>query len=81
MHAAAMKPQVISYQSFDRDFVSAEKTAIIAELEKENEELKRLGKPLHKIPQYISQLELTDEILVSNEQMKEVVKAMNEYYN
>ena len=45
MHAAAMKPQVISYHSFDMDFIKSEKTAIIAELEKENEELKRLGKP------------------------------------
>ena len=72
MHAAAMKPQVISYHSFDKDFIKSEKTAIIAELEKENEELKRLGKPLHKIPQYISQLELTDEILAKQE---EVLKA------
>ena len=32
MHAAAMKPQVISYHSFDRDFIKSEKTAIIAEL-------------------------------------------------
>ncbi|WP_297814417.1 translation elongation factor Ts [uncultured Helicobacter sp.] len=72
MHAAAMKPQVISYHSFDLDFVKSEKTAIIAELEKENEELKRLGKPLHKIPQYISQLELTDEIVRKQE---EVLKA------
>ncbi len=72
MHAAAMKPQVISYHSFDMDFIKSEKTAIIAELEKENEELKRLGKPLHKIPQYISQLELTDEIIAKQE---EVLKA------
>ena len=72
MHAAAMKPQVISYHSFDMDFIKREKTAIIAELEKENEELKRLGKPLHKIPQYISQLELTDEIIAKQE---EVLKA------
>ncbi|MDE5591872.1 MAG: translation elongation factor Ts [Helicobacter sp.] len=69
MHAAAMKPQVISYYSFDPEFVQKEKTAIIAELEKENEELKRLGKPLHKIPQYISQLELNDEILSKQEEL------------
>lgn len=76
MHAAAMKPQVISYHSFDRDFIKSEKTAIIAELEKENEELKRLGKPLHKIPQYISQLELTDEILAKQEEaLKAELKA------
>ncbi|WP_104721592.1 translation elongation factor Ts [Helicobacter mesocricetorum] len=76
MHAAAMKPQVISYHSFDLDFIQKEKTAIIAELEKENEELKRLGKPLHKIPQYISQLELNDEILAKQEAIfKEELKA------
>lgn len=76
MHAAAMKPQVISYTSFDLDFVKGEKNAIIAELEKENEELKRLGKPLHKIPQYISQLELTDEILKAQEEsLKAELKA------
>ena len=76
MHAAAMKPQVISYHSFDLDFIKSEKTAIIAELEKENEELKRLGKPLHKIPEYISQLELTDEILKQQEEkLKAELKA------
>ncbi len=76
MHAAAMKPQVISYHSFEPDFVKSEKTAIIAELEKENEELKRLGKPLHKIPKYISRLELTDDILAKQEKkLKEELKA------
>ncbi len=76
MHAAAMKPQVISYTSFDLDFVKSEKTAIIAELEKENEELKRLGKPLHKIPQYISELELSEDILKAKEnELKEELKA------
>ena len=68
MHAAAMKPQVISYHSFDLDFIKSEKTAIVAELEKENEELKRLGKPLHKIPQYISEMELSDEVLAKQEE-------------
>lgn len=76
MHAAAMKPQVISYESFDMDFIKSEKTAIIAELEKENEELKRLGKPLHKIPQYISQAELNDEIITQKiEELKEELKS------
>lgn len=52
MHAAAMKPQVLSYKELDSEFIQKEKVALIAELTKENEELKRLGKPLHKIPQY-----------------------------
>lgn len=76
MHAAAMKPQVISYHSFDLDFIKSEKTAIVAELEKENEELKRLGKPLHKIPQYISEMELSDEVLAKQEEfLKSELKA------
>ena len=68
MHAAAMKPQVLSYTEFDNDFIQKEKVAIIAELTKENEELKRLGKPLHKIPEYISRNELTESVLKAQEQ-------------
>ena len=34
MHAAAMKPQVISYKDFDREFLDKETTALKAELEK-----------------------------------------------
>lgn len=63
MHAAAMKPEVISYKDLDKDFVDKEFIALKAELEKENDELKRLGKPLHHIPQFASKLQLSDEIL------------------
>lgn len=72
MHAAAMKPQYLSYEQIDAEFIAKEKVALIAELEKENEEFKRLGKPLHKIPTYVSQSELTSEVL---EQAKEKLKA------
>ena len=65
MHAAAMKPQVLSYHELDSEFIQKEKVALIAELTKENEELKRLGKPLHKIPEYVSRSELTAEVLES----------------
>lgn len=68
MHAAAMKPQVLSYTQLDSEFISKEKVAIIAELNKENEELKRLGKPLHKIPAYISRNELSESVLKAQEQ-------------
>ena len=34
MHAAAMKPQVISYKDFDKEFLDKETTALKAELEK-----------------------------------------------
>lgn len=68
MHAAAMKPQVLCYTQLDSDFIQKEKVAIIAELQKENEEFKRLGKPLHKIPEYISRSELTESVLKAQEQ-------------
>lgn len=68
MHAAAMKPQVLCYTQFDNDFIQKEKVAIVAELQKENEEFKRLGKPLHKIPKYISRSELTESVLKAQEQ-------------
>lgn len=78
MHAAAMKPQTISYKDFAPDFIEKEKVALVAELEKENEELARLKKPLHKIPRFVSQKELTAEILKSEEEhLKEELKAQN----
>lgn len=63
MHAAAMKPSYISYTELDRDFVEKEFVALKGELEKENEELARLGKPLHHIPEFASRLQLTDETI------------------
>lgn len=75
MHAAAMKPQVLDYSSFDKDFIQKEKIALVAELEKENEELKRLSKPLKVIPEFISRCELTEEVLKSQEEkLKEELK-------
>lgn len=68
MHAAAMKPQVLCYTQLESEFIQKEKVAIIAELQKENEEFKRLGKPLHKIPEYISRGELTESVLKAQEQ-------------
>jgi elongation factor Ts len=61
MHAASMKPTVISYQDLAADFIESENKAIIADIEKENEELVRLGKPLKNIPQFVSKQQLTDE--------------------
>lgn len=69
MHAAAMKPQVLDFKSFDSDFIRKEKMALIAELQKENEELKRLGKPLKIIPEYISRVELSDAVLKQQENL------------
>lgn len=63
MHAAAMKPTFISYDKFDMDFVEKETIALKAEIEKENEELKRLGKPLKNVPEFASKLQLNDAVL------------------
>jgi len=63
MHAAAMKPTVLSYKDLDADFVAKENAGIVADIEKENEELVRLGKPLKKIPLYVSKSQLSDEVM------------------
>ncbi|MEA3289389.1 MAG: translation elongation factor Ts [Campylobacterota bacterium] len=72
MHAASMKPTVISYKDLAADFIESENKAIIADIEKENEELVRLGKPLKNIPQYVSRVQLTDEAIeAAKAEMKE----------
>ncbi len=63
MHAAAMKPQIISSDGFDSEFIKKEKAALIAEIKKDNEELQRLGKTLKHIPEFISKKELTPAVL------------------
>lgn len=72
MQVAAMSPTVLSYREFSKDYVEGEVSARIAEIEKENEELVRLGKPLKHIPKYVSYCQLTDEIL---KQAEEDIKA------
>ena len=76
MHAAAMKPSVISYKDLDKDFVEKEFIALRAELEKENEELKRLGKPLHHIPEYASRCQIGEtELAKATKAIEEELKA------
>ena len=78
MHAAAMKPQVISYKELDPDFIEKEFLALKGEFEKENDEFVRLGKPLHKIPQFGSRAHLTDEILAKEiEVLKDELRKQN----
>lgn len=67
IHIAAMKPESISYEGFSDDFISKEKVAIKAELEKVNEEHTRLGKQLVVIPEYVSRKEITPEVLRAKE--------------
>ncbi len=63
MHAAAMKPKVISHKDIDETTIQSENKAIIADTIKENEELARLKKPLKTVPQFVSRSQLTQEIL------------------
>ncbi|MBI3873745.1 MAG: elongation factor Ts, partial [Arcobacter sp.] len=63
LHAASMKPTVISYKDLSADFIESENKAIIADIEKENEELYRLKKPLKNIPEYVSRVQLTDDAI------------------
>jgi elongation factor Ts len=63
MHAAAMSPSTLSYTDFDAEFVASETAGRIEKVKKDNEELVRLGKPLKNVPQYVSRLQLTDEVI------------------
>jgi elongation factor Ts len=67
MHASAMKPTTLSYKDFDAEYVEGETKGRIEAIKKENEELARLGKPLKNIPQYISMMQLTDEVMAKAE--------------
>ncbi len=67
MHASAMKPTTLSYKDFDAEYVESETKGRIEALKKENEELSRLGKPLKNVPQYISMMQLTDEVMAKAE--------------
>jgi len=67
MHAAAMSPSTLSYKDFDASFVAEETKGRIVAIEKENEELVRLGKTLKNVPQYISMSQLTDTVMAEVE--------------
>jgi len=68
MQAASMGATTLSYKDFDPSFVAAETEARIAVIEKENEELARLGKHLKNVPQYISMAQLSDAVLAQAEE-------------
>jgi len=67
MQVASMGATTLSYKDFDSSFVSSETEARIAVIEKENEELERLGKTLKNVPQYISMMQLTDDVMTKAE--------------
>jgi len=68
MHAAAMSPSTLSYKDFDVNYVAEETKGRIVAIEKENEELVRLGKPLKNVPAYISMSQLTDAVMAEVEE-------------
>ncbi|MCF7559300.1 translation elongation factor Ts [Sabulilitoribacter multivorans] len=68
MQVASMGATTLSYKDFDPAFVASETEARIAVIEKENEELVRLGKTLKNVPKYISMAQLTPEVLAQAEE-------------
>ncbi len=68
MQVASMGATTLSYKDFDPAFVAAETEARIAVIEKNNEELGRLGKTLKNVPQYISMAQLTDDVIAKAEE-------------
>ena len=63
MQVASMGASTLSYKDLDPSFIDAETEARIAAIEKDNIELKRLGKTLKNVPQYISKAQLTEKTL------------------
>ncbi len=68
MQVASMGATTLSYKDFDPAYVASETEARIAVIEKDNEELGRLGKTLKNVPQYISMSQLTPEVLTKAEE-------------
>lgn len=76
MQVASMGATTLSYKDFDAAFVASETEARIAVIEKDNEELGRLGKTLKNVPQYISMAQLTPEVMAkAEEEAKAQLKA------
>ena len=63
MHVAAMKPTVLSYTDLDVKFIEEEVVALRARIEIENEDRKRTGKTLLRVPEFASKLQLTEAIM------------------
>ncbi len=76
MHITAMNPSYLDYTELDLAFVEKELLAMKADIENYNDEAKRLGKNLKKMPEYGSRLQLTPETLAKvEENLKEDLKA------
>ena len=76
MHIAAMKPSILHYSEFDPAFVATETESMQNRIRTENEDLARLGKTLKTVPQYISRMQLTPEVMKAAEDaIKDVLRA------
>lgn len=72
MHIAAMKPSIMNYTQFDAALVAKETESMQNQIKIENEDRARLGKPLKTVPQFVSRLQLTPDVMKSAE---EAIKA------
>lgn len=72
MHIAAMNPSIMHPDEFDEEFVVKEAEALKGQIEVENEDRARLGKPLKNVPQYASRRQLTPEVMA---EVEEKIKA------
>lgn len=75
MHIAAMKPSILHYSEFDSELVAKETESMQSRIKVENEDLARLGKTLKTVPQFVSRLQLTPEVMQAAEDaIKAVLK-------
>ena len=68
MQVASMGATTLSYKDFDPAYIASETEARIAEIEKDNIELGRLGKTQKNVPSYISMAQLTPEVMAEAEE-------------
>ncbi len=67
MHIAAMSPTIMSSSEFDAEFIAKETEAFKNQIKVENEERERLGKHLKNVPEFVSKIQLTPEVLTKVE--------------
>ena len=67
MHIAAMKPSILNFTEFAADYVAKETESMQSQIKIENEDRTRLGKPLKTVPQFVSRLQLTPEVMAAAE--------------
>ena len=70
MHIAAMAPSIMHPSEFDPEMVAKETEAVQAQIKAENElnESENLGKPMKNVPDFVSKLQLTPEVLAAAEE-------------